>query len=265
MSSFIEISDHVVFFVHIPKCAGTSLGDFFNTMLRPGGEFFWHGQDGDVNEIAYQDGFSSSGCARGLKFIGGHFTIDTARKIITTAMPLNPTICTVIRNPIEQAQSYFHWITSESLVKGAKHPLYDHCKHMTPLEFFNDATVLSEVSNIQSKYLLGVDCEFNTDYDIQHLALSLLLQKNMYIADLSQSDALVSTIAGLLHSTTTGDGQDIHAPRKNVSGMIKRGFDQTVIELIKEKFWGDVILYNTLVAAHENIVHRIFFDQQIPD
>lgn len=260
MNDTIEISDDIVFFVHIPKCAGTSIGSFFNARLRPSGQFFWHGQDGDINQIAKRRGFSNKNGAAGIRFIGGHFTIDAARQIILDTKPTNPKICTIIRNPIEQAESYFHWITSESKVKGAAHPLHHYCKQMTPLEFFNDELIFAEVGNIQSKYILGVDGEPHPSYDIPTLSLHLLLHQNFYIADLSQSDLLVSAVSNLLSlNCDDAEGLVTNTPRKNVSGARKYGFDNAVIELLNEKFQGDISLYNTLRTAQKNLSDHVFF------
>ncbi|HEX8543840.1 MAG TPA: hypothetical protein VF671_19275 [Pseudomonas sp.] len=259
MKKSIEISDDVVFFIHIPKCAGTSLGSFFNKMLRPNGHFFWHGHDGDINKLADEKAFFSSNSNEAVKFIGGHFTLGAVNKIISDAQVPNPTICSVIRDPLEQAESYFHWITSESAIKGAKHPLYDHCKEMTPEEFFCDEKNLSEVSNIQSKYLLGVNCGIRQSHNIENLSLSLLLQKNFYIADVSKSDLLVSRVAELLLLNDSNSQQVIRAPRENISGARKCKFNEATLDIVKELFWGDILLYETLNKSYKNAVNNIFF------
>ncbi|QVI76283.1 hypothetical protein [Pseudomonas syringae] len=259
MKKSIEISDDVVFFIHIPKCAGTSLGSFFNKMLRPDGHFFWHGQDGDINKLADENAFFCSGSKEAIKFIGGHFTLGAVNKIISDAQVPNPTICSVIRDPLEQVESYFHWITSESAIKGVDHPLYEHCKGMTPEEFFCDEKSLAEVSNIQTKYLLGVDCGARHSHDIESLSLSLLLQKNSYITDVSESDWLISRVAELLLINDSNSQQVISAPRENVSGARTCKFDEATLGMIKELFWADIILYETLNISYKNAVNNIFF------
>ncbi|WP_439852062.1 hypothetical protein [Pseudomonas syringae] len=259
MKKSIKISDDVVFFIHIPKCAGTSLGSFFSKMLRPNGDFFWHGQDGDINKLADEKAFFSSNSNEAVKFIGGHFTLGAVNKIISDAQVPNPTICSIIRDPLEQVESYFHWITSESAVKGVKHPLYDYCKEMTPEEFFCDEKSLSEVSNIQSKYLLGVDCGIRQSHDIESLSLSLLSQRNFYVADVSKSDVLVSRVAELLLLNDSNSQQVIRAPRENISGARKCKFSEATVDIITELFWGDILLHETLKKSYKNSVNNIFF------
>ncbi|MDU8606935.1 hypothetical protein [Pseudomonas syringae group sp. 247E2] len=259
MKKSIAISDDVVFFIHIPKCAGTSLGSFFNKMLRPGGHFFWHGHDGDINKLADEDAFFSSDSNEGIKFIGGHFTVGAVNKIISDAQVPNPTICSVIRDPLEQVESYFHWITSESAIKGVEHPLYEHCKAMTPEAFFCDEKTLAEVSNIQSKYLLGVDCGARHSHDIESLSLSLISQRSFYIADVSESDLLISRMAELLLTNDSNSQQVILAPRENVSGARTCKFNEATIDTIKELCWADIILYETLNISYKNAANSIFF------
>lgn len=261
MKRTLKISNDVVFFVHIPKCAGTSLGSFFSKRLRPVEGFFWHGHDGDVNNLANEFDLSqnsSDSDENSIRFIGGHYTLSATRAIIQDAALLNPLICSVIRNPIEQAESYYNWITSESVTKGAKHPLYDHSKDMTPLEFFHDQRILDEVANIQCKYLLGVNCESTGSHDIKGLALDLLLQDRLYIADVSKSDSLITAVSDLVFGYQNEEQRTIQAPRENVSSIKKHKFDENSKHLIKNVFWGDLLLYETLKKSQNNAVEHIF-------
>ena len=258
MKGSVEISNDVVFFVHIPKCAGTSFGAFFDKKLRPSGHLFWHGQDGDLNTFAEEKRFLCQG-EQGVKFVGGHFTINAARKIIEESNITNPRICSVIRDPIEQAESYFHWITSESLVKEATHPLYEHCKKMSPAEFFNDEVALAEVCNIQSKYLLGLDIGSRENHDVQTLALNLLMQDGLYIADVSQTDSLVAKVDDLLFLNKTDAGSNKVTTRENVSGVRRCEFDEDTLSLIRHRFWADILLYETLRKARSTAINHLFF------
>lgn len=259
MDNSIRLSNDAVFFVHIPKCAGTSLGSFFSKKLRPSHEFFWHGQDGDINELADQKRFSCGDNEQGIRFVGGHYTLPTAAKIISDAHITNARIFSVIRNPIEQAESYFNWITSESLSKQAEHPLHERAKNMSPLEFFQDETILSEVSNIQSKYLLGVTCEESNPSEIQSLSLLLLLQDHLHLANVNQSDAIAYGVAKLLGLDEDHDGRNIQVPRENVSAVRVKRFDSATIARVKELFWGDLVMYDTLSTASKNTKNNLYF------
>ncbi|SFH08780.1 hypothetical protein SAMN05444062_102777 [Pseudomonas syringae] len=130
---------------------------------------------------------------------------------------------------------------------------------MTPEEFFCDEKSLAEVSNIQTKYLLGVDCGARHSHDIESLSLSLLLQKNSYITDVSESDWLISRVAELLLINDSNSQQVISAPRENVSGARTCKFDEATLGMIKELFWADIILYETLNISYKSAVNNIFF------
>lgn len=259
MGNSIKISNDAVFFVHIPKCAGTSLGSFFSKKLRPSNEFFWHGQDGDINKIAAQKGFACEDNGQGIKFLGGHYTLPTATQIITDTKISNASIFSVIRNPVDQAESYFNWITSESVLKQAAHPLHEHAKNMSPIEFFQDELILAEVGNIQSKYLLGVDCEASNPNEILSLSLSLVLKRQLYLADVNQSDPLAHRVAELLTLSATGAENGTQVPRENVSAARDTKFDQDTIAHVRKLFWGDILMYETLSTAHNTSKRNFYF------
>lgn len=259
MVNLVNISNNAVFFVHIPKCAGTSLGSFFGKKLRPSNEFFWHGQDGDINEMAEKEQFTCIGDGQGIRFFGGHYTLPTAAKIINDAKVPDAKIFSVIRNPVEQAESYFNWITSESVAKQAEHPFYERAKDMSPFEFFQDEIILSEVSNIQSKYLLGVNCEESSPNEIQLLSLHLLLQNNIYVADVTHSDEIAHGVANILSLNTVENDEQSRIPRENVSAKRIEKFDSATIALIREIFWGDIMMYDTLSLAFKTAKHNFYF------
>lgn len=168
----VLFSRRLLFFIHIPKCAGTSFSIPFDRVLRPEGRFWWHGLDGDFNFLARNAKdikFSNSPSnSRGITFVGGHFTIDSV-ELFLRSFPQDGKfkIISIIRDPIEQAKSYFNWITYESNKKGAPHPLFYATSKMNILDFLASESTLKEVKNIQTRYLLGSNYADSTSESIR--------------------------------------------------------------------------------------------------
>lgn len=250
----IPVSPEVVFFIHVPKCAGTSLGACFDNILRPKGQIFWHGSDGDINIMAAEKRFYCSFDQPSILFIGGHFTLNTVKAIIRDANLTSASIYSIIRDPIEQALSYYQWITFNSIKRGRPHPLFRHCSHMRLEEFFSDEAVIQEVANVQTKYILGINVAVRQSYlDIESACRNLFNNYNFHVYDISNAQLLVDAVVDGPFSSFA-DHNSMMVQSLNVSPIdtkIQILNDDTKA-LITDIFYCDLFLYKALLSIPAN-------------
>lgn len=242
----IPVASDVVIFLHIPKCAGSSFGSIFDKVFRPINRFFWHGHDGDVNILANTDCFYRSDSESSLKFIGGHFTFGTANKIILGAGLSEATICTIIRDPIQQAYSYYKWLTQKPHSERKMHPLYDECKGLTPHQFFRNRNALMEAVNIQTRYILDMDYLYEFSQTNIHAYLDNVIdKKNILIVDEQGVNLLINDLFGR-SPEFTGLKYDFNLTRENVTSKHDGSWHEFDTQLVREIYWADIILFNKI-------------------
>jgi hypothetical protein len=108
---------------------------------------FSHGVDGFLQTELVKRG--PHAMLSHFQFISGHFTVANAGPLCN-----HPTVTTVllsiVRQPLQQAWSYFHWMKRQS-----RHPLHAYCADKTLLEALEHPQIYNELSNIQTRYLIG--------------------------------------------------------------------------------------------------------------
>jgi hypothetical protein len=236
----IKISPDVLFYIHVPKCAGSSFGSYFDRVLRPEGRFFWHGFDGDVNII---NDFERGDADTGINFIGGHFTISTVNLLQRRLGLKSSRICSILRDPFEQALSYYNWLTSSSKLAGSPHPLYDYCENLTPDEFFSDPIVANEVVNIQSRYLLGIVPDMNTSHEeFSRISREVLRDNDILISTVENSKNMADYISKKYYRINFEKNITRYEFINKSNGVLVN-MNSELRAMLTELFWADIILF----------------------
>lgn len=241
----------IVFFSHIPKCAGSSVGTLFDKLLRPGGNFFWHGLDGDVNKIVNHSPELFFDDCSPYVFVGGHFHLSTIKNALShlNIPAQNVLLCTCLRNPSSQVRSYLNWIVFNSAKAGMPHPLYQNYNGFNGRisEALSIEEVRLELSNIQTRYVLGIaDCWSFSPSSLAEIFCSLVSEENYLIADSAVLHLFVESIMEfLLIRKSLADAEHGAIPFVNVSPI-----DSRFGELDLGRFIAyDEIIYNSLVVS----------------
>jgi hypothetical protein len=120
-----------IFFLHLEKCAGSSIINFFSDILAP-----WQ---------IYQEGISASFDAKSHKFASGHQHLQFVQNYAET-----PILITCLRSPTERLISLFNYHKYSDF---ADTPLAKFIKDMTFSEWIHcdDEVVLSAIDNLYAR------------------------------------------------------------------------------------------------------------------
>jgi hypothetical protein len=124
-----------VYFLHIPKTAGTSLTEFLQSHFDP-----------DASNPLESFGSFLTTPRETLdryQFLGGHFYFDVEK-----LLGRRPRIVTVLRDPVERAISHYHHARRET-----KHYAHEIVKNQSLLDFARDPRMLPLHANYQTRYL----------------------------------------------------------------------------------------------------------------
>lgn len=129
------------FFTHIPKTAGTAVR---KQLLYPNIPVNRRGESRGYWELLRKEW---SDCW----WLEGHFPYGIHRYM--RGLPGKPIYFTMLRDPLEQAISYYYFIHSCSTQPDSsyKHPLYDQARRFDLVDFYAQP----EHQNIQTRFLAG--------------------------------------------------------------------------------------------------------------
>lgn len=128
-------------------------------------------------------------------------------------------LVSLVRRPSEQVWSYYQWIKSRS-----DHPLNSHCSSQSLPEALQNTTISKELSNIQTRYLLG---SATSVWEVQTKTRALLRRDNVPISPITQADDLPRKIAGYMPELSTAR-LPRELPRQN---QAKTPYEPTVTDL----------------------------------
>lgn len=231
-----------VVFLHIPKCAGTTV---CTHMARALGErSFWHGFDGHVSQAIKNH--SPGEMLRRYSFIGGHFTREMADALLACS-EREVLLAALLRDPMEQVRSYYQWISQVT-----SHPYHDLCRNRTLAEAVEDERIENELRDIQTRYLFGAG---QSQAEVTGLSALLAEQRRVALATtrrIGDLIALMEDFLGCRQSRPEGAG---YQPL-NVTGapMTLAPADAVIAASLTAR---DAGLYRAMESRHSGIVHRV--------
>jgi len=141
MTSTFDPATEIGIFLHIPKCAGTSI----NYALREafGEQHFAHakGPKQGLDKELYHDD---------VLFASGHRPFGSN---IFYRLDRKPVIMTVLRDPWQRFKSYFHYVRRKK--SHALHKKHEGLSEMSPAAFVEAINYRAEMSNQQTQYICG--------------------------------------------------------------------------------------------------------------
>jgi len=221
-------------FVHIPKCAGSSVRRHFSQTC--GMITFRHGPDGLLRNEMIESGVV--GMLRKYHFINGHFTVNDAWPLINQQF-FKAILLAIVREPGQQIWSYFHWIKAQS-----RHPLHACCAQHTFLQALAQPEIRAEFTNIQTRYLLG---SLQSKQEVLIRLGELIKRPNTVIVPLHKTACAISRVHTLLNLNTFNQ-HDFGKELQNVSPP--RTFPtKGELEAINDLTKLDAMLYEQLITV----------------
>lgn len=231
-----------VVFIHIPKCAGTTLCTRLAAPLGP--RVFWHGFHGDVSEAIRELGAREM--VRRFDLIAGHFTSGMVEALFTRGGG-EIMLAALLREPMEQVRSYFQWISQVE-----SHPYHQRCRNRTLTEAVADPLLRDELRDIQTRYLVGWGEEADPEPNLRSLAVS---KANLALATTRKIPELIRLIEAFL-----GCGGDRPTPcgteRLNVTPQpfLLNGRDAEIAASLTRR---DSVLYQDLEGGHAGMIRHL--------
>tara|TARA_R110000787_G_scaffold284875_1_gene399181 strand:+ start:3477 stop:4157 length:681 start_codon:yes stop_codon:yes gene_type:complete len=222
-------SDPVVF-LHVPKCAGTSIAAAISQALGESNCY-------EYGKTAPYKAFESS--AYGLdkyKFIAGHLTISQIELIRGSKK-----IFTVVRDPIDRVLSWYEFVRRNKRTtlypwteKGDVHSFIERCCEV------RRGAVVSRPMEVNSTELFNGMCSRLHPAATAEAALGMIEKHNILVLQQSKIDSDVKQIQTWL------DLPELQLPRLNVAPA-KRPYPKSVVERIRELNAEDILLYEKLL------------------
>lgn len=251
-------------FLHIPKCAGTSVREALNKALPPGSLApQGHVREGDPADYAHLPPELRSEFAVGLeemraigrryRAITGHFSLDMLLQVTDPA-----SICTALREPRARVLSVYMWWRVPGAVHAweADHP---ELHALRPLrEFLSEPAVAYQIDNNLCRMLLGSDPrlppqQFASKADLAAVAADAIerLESLGFVGAVELGDGMwqgISRVFGVtLHPTMARvTGEPGFTPRRLCSDDTL--VDAETLDLIDQRAAGDTIVYEHVLA-----------------
>jgi hypothetical protein len=132
----------MLFFIHIPKTAGTSVFGALHQMVP--GRVAWYTPQNTPAQF-----FATPGVRTSISIYGGHFDFGQIRNFLA----YGDKVYSIVRNPVERVFSYFNHL----LYRDPNHPHHEYIKN---LRIIAAASALSqfkfEITNAQCWYLSNI-------------------------------------------------------------------------------------------------------------
>lgn len=226
----IKVDDSILYFVHIPKCAGTTFTDILVNFFGEGNTLY-EGTDHWIRflkfinyEIKYLD-------LKHIRSVSGHFVFGLHLRIEGT-----PIYVSLVRNPIERCMSSIKFIQSDK-----DHYLHSQLFGMDVNSAFEALVALGEFR------LIGRQCEFICGADSFELARHTIANEYFLVAPIARFDDFVKILSLLFFR------KQINYLHKNKTQYVTQdSFSPSVCEAIHEIARDDFKLLNYVEQQFED-------------
>jgi FkbM family methyltransferase len=215
----------MIFFVDIPKTAGTSCFNAFRS-LAGDAAVSWFGPNNRPSDL-----FSDPAVRDKVKVYGGHYDVN---RIVPFLRP-GDEILSIIREPVERVLSYYNHVGERDLKHSLRNLVRGKGIEAASKEASQESRqFLNEISDAQCWYLSG-------HRDFRH-ALERIQALNIKVYQLDQVDQMLESVARSL-----GTKAAIAAPQSNVAAP---GYAETVSASDREFAWS--------INTNDIMLHKYF-------
>jgi hypothetical protein len=208
----------MLFFLHIPKTAGTSVYNALHQMA-PGRVAWYSGPTDTLTRF-----LSTPGIRGSVTIYGGHFGYKQIRGFLAPG----DKIFSVIREPVERVLSTYNHVA----VRDPTHPLHEQLKNLSIIEAAKASSLFRmEISNRQCFYLSGTTIFEDTR--------QVVIDGNIQVYTTSQLGLLISHMAA---ACGVSDPPEIGSHNVAEDDYKARATAEE-IELINQLNWEDCKLY----------------------
>lgn len=234
-----------IVFMHIPKCAGSSVTMLFKSQLGSGRSkhVFLFDETGDP--AAYHDQIER---ARDARFVGGHFGFDTLEKIRGDAW-----VFTILRDPFERLRSNYGHLRTRVKTKSSR------MRHTNmDLEDFllsDEPHILHHTDNVMAR-MLAMSTRRDAVHGLDAAALSRLAISNLAAFDhVGLSDALDLSLfaaakAAGIRSTSHRENATAEKAEINPPPEAVKPFDPAIRALAIPRVTADFAVYDHVRAGN---------------
>lgn len=225
-------SEEILFYLHIPKCAGTTLINIID-------QFFTENQIYQNHYYVKKLELISPEELNSYRFIRGHFPFDRIMHLFNT----KPRLITFLRDPVIRFVSNFEMrqkTFDPGFGRNDQKKIFDHLKNSTLSDFVDNDEMLEIFSNRMTKFIGGrkkVNSKFIPNIE---RAKDRLENDFDFIGLTSDFDSALSRLTYYLDLPEVGEYKSLNiSPNRNLRDIIPK----EILSRVAEINWADVELY----------------------